>query len=344
MLFFAHEEYLWVVYLASGIVFFFYLYTINRKKRWLKSFSSQSTLLERFSRLPGFWSEILKAFAISASVLGLGLVLLGPKWRTTEKYYEKEGMEIVFVLDVSLSMLAEDVKPDRLQRAKIEIENLVKSLEDDYLGLVVFAGKSFSLLPYLTLDYEKIFLRILRMVNETYSRFVPFGTNIGHALLTALSSFTDRPNEKIAILVTDGEEHIAVRSQVAEAIGLFLEKKNISIYMIGIGDPNKASRIPKKDEHGNIIGYEVDAQGEFIETRPNPSLLQEVAQVTGGTYIHDATGEELRSIFSKAIERHRKITGVRDRSVVKEFFQPILGVALLFLALSLLPETGIKFR
>ena len=300
--------------------------------------------MERFSSLPRLWSDVLRAFAISASVLGLGLVLLGPKWRTTEKYYEKEGMEIVFVLDVSLSMLAEDVKPNRLQRAKIEIENLVRSLEDDYLGIVVFAGKSFSLLPYLTLDYEKIFLRILRMVNETYSRFIPFGTNIGHALLTALSSFTDSPKEKVVIMVTDGEEHIAVRSQVAEAIGLFLEKKNISIYMIGIGDPHKASRIPKKDERGDTIGYEVDSQGEFIETKPNPSFLQEVAQATGGTYIHDATGEELKNIFSMVIEKHRKITGVKYRSVIKEFFQPILGATLLCLALSLLPNTGITVR
>ncbi len=340
MLFFTHKEYLWVVYLVSGTVFFLYIYSVSRKKRWLNSFSSQPGLLKRFSSLPRLWSDVLRAFAISASVLGLGLALLGPKWRTTEKRYEKEGMEIVFVLDVSLSMLAEDVKPNRLQRAKIEIENLVKSLEDDYLGIVVFAGKSFSLLPYLTLDYEKIFLRILRMVNETYSRFVPFGTNIGHALLTALSSFTDSPKEKVVILVTDGEEHIAVRSQVAEAIGLFHEKKDMAIYMIGIGDPYKASRIPKKDEHGNTVGYEVDTNGEFIETKPNPTFLQEVAQTTGGTYIHDATGEELKNIFSRVIEKHRKITGVKYRSVVKEFFQPILGATLLFLALSLLPRRG----
>lgn len=338
MLFFTYDQYLWIVFLVSGIVFLLYIYSVNRKKRWLKGFSSELRLSERFSSIPRLRSDILRAFAISASALGLGLVLLGPKWRTTEKYYEKEGMEIVFILDVSLSMLAEDVKPNRLQRAKIEIENLVKNTEDDYLGLVVFAGKAFSMLPYLTLDYDKIFLRILRMIDETYSRFVPFGTNIGHALLAALSSFTDRPNKKVAILVTDGEEHIAVRSQVAEAIGLFLEKRDISIYMIGIGDPNKASRIPKKDERGDTIGYEVDSEGNFIETKPSPLFLQEIVQATGGTYIHDATGEELRNIFSKVIERHRRITGIKYRSVVKEFFQPILGAALLFLALSLLPH------
>ncbi|MGR3310398.1 MAG: VWA domain-containing protein [Candidatus Brocadiales bacterium] len=342
MLFFTYEQYLWVVYLVSGIVFLLYVYSINRKKRWLRGFSGQLGLLKRLGSLPRLWSDILRAFAISASVLGLGLVLLGPKWRTTEKHYEKEGMEIVFILDVSLSMLAEDVKPNRLQRAKIEIENLVNSMEDDYIGLVVFAGKAFSLLPYLTLDYDKIFLRILRMVDETYSRFVPLGTNIGHALLISLSSFTERPNKKVAILVTDGEEYIAVKSQVAEAVGLFLERKDISIYMIGIGDPNKASRIPKKDEHGNTIGYEVDSDGEFIETKPNPSFLQEVTQAIGGTYLHDATGEELKNIFSKVIERHRRITGVKYRSVVKEFFQPILGVTLLFLVISLLPRKGLK--
>ncbi|MEE8190195.1 MAG: VWA domain-containing protein, partial [Candidatus Scalindua sediminis] len=99
----------------------------------MKDFGGLS-MLQRFSKIPPTARNIIKGFMVSASFCGLCMVLLGPKWQTTEEYYEKEGMEIVFVLDVSLSMLAEDIKPNRLQRAKIEMENLIKDLENDYLG------------------------------------------------------------------------------------------------------------------------------------------------------------------------------------------------------------------
>ncbi|MFQ5965456.1 MAG: VWA domain-containing protein [Candidatus Scalinduaceae bacterium] len=293
-------------------------------------------MLQRFSKIPLLTRNIFKGFIVSASFCCLCLVLLGPKWQTTETYYEKEGMEIVFVIDVSLSMLAEDVKPNRLQRAKIEIEELVKELENDYLGMVVFAGHAFSMLPYLTLDYEKIFLRILHMVNENYARFVPYGTNVGNALLIALSSFSDTQREKVLIFLTDGEEQIAVKSQVAEAVKMLLERQDISIYMIGIGDPQTASPIPKKDKNGRTIGYELDLEGEIIKTKPNPALLREIATLTGGTYIHDATGDELKNIFSGVIEEHRKIIGVKTKNVVKDISQHFLGGSLLLLAIFLL--------
>ena len=273
---------------------------------------------------------------ISASFCGLCMVLLGPKWQTTEEYYEKEGMEIVFVLDVSLSMLAEDVKPNRLQRAKIEMENLIKDLENDYLGLVVFAGHAFSMLPYLTMDYDSIFLRILHMVNEGYARFVPYGTNVGNALLIAIDSFSKVQREKVLIFLTDGEEQLAVRSQVAEAAKMLLERQDISIYLIGIGDPLKASPIPKKDKNGHNIGYEANMEGDIIMTKPNPALLRDVAKITGGTYIHDATGDELKGIFKGVIEKHRKVVGIKTRNIVKDVSQHFLGGSLLLLAIFLL--------
>ncbi|MBT7350119.1 VWA domain-containing protein, partial [candidate division WWE3 bacterium] len=128
---------------------------------WLSRFGGLD-ILQSFSRIPNTTQNVMKGLMVSASFCGLCMVLIGPKWQYTEEYQEKEGMEIVFVLDVSLSMLAEDVKPNRLQRAKIEMESLIKGLENDYLGLVVFAGRAFSMLPYLTTDYDSIYLRILR--------------------------------------------------------------------------------------------------------------------------------------------------------------------------------------
>ncbi|MCP4274218.1 MAG: VWA domain-containing protein, partial [Gammaproteobacteria bacterium] len=139
---------------------------------WLSRFGGLD-ILQRFSRIPNTTQNVMKGLMVSASFCSLCMVLIGPKWQYTEEYQEKEGMEIVFVLDVSLSMLAEDVKPNRLQRAKIEMESLIKGRENDYLGLVVFAGRAYSMLPYLTTDDDSIYLRILRMINENCSRFVP---------------------------------------------------------------------------------------------------------------------------------------------------------------------------
>ncbi len=302
---------------------------------WLNSFGGLD-ILQRFSRIPKTTRNIMKGLMVSTTFCGLCMVLIGPKWQTTEEYYEREGMEIVFVLDVSLSMLAEDVKPNRLQRAKIEMESLIKGLENDYLGLVVFAGRAFSMLPYLTTDYDSIYLRILRMINENYARFVPYGTNVGNALLIAIESFSKEEREKVIIFLTDGEEQLAVRSQVAEAVKMLMERKDISVYLIGIGDPHEYSPIPKKDKNGHTIGLELDMEENTIMTKPDPALLQEIADITGGTYIHDATGDELKSIFEGVIDEHRKVLGVKTRTAVKDVSQYFLGGALLLLVIFLL--------
>ncbi len=334
MLVFDNEAYLWHVATICSAVFLLYLYSYWRKRWWLKDFGSIE-LIAKESRIPWAFSDVLKGLFVSLAVAGLALVLLGPKWLTTEEQYEHEGMEIVFALDVSLSMLADDVKPNRLHRAKMEIKNLVGELQDDQLGLVVFAGKAFSLLPYLTRDHELIFLRVLDLIKEKYSRFVPYGTNIGNALLISLETFSDKPNEKLLILLTDGEEQVAVRSQVAEAVRIILEKKNISLYMIGIGDPGRATRIPRKDKHGVTVGYEKDQDGKVIKTQPNPAFLKEVVELTGGSYTHDATGEELQAIFKSAIEKHRKIVGIRKKNILIDASRHLLAAATMFLVLSL---------
>ena len=302
---------------------------------WLSLFGGLD-ILQSFSRIPNTTQNIMKGLMVSISFCGLCMVLIGPKWQTIEGYQEMEGMEIVFVLDVSLSMLAEDVKPNRLQRAKIEMESLIKGLENDYLGLVVFAGRAFSMLPYLTTDYDSIYLRILRMINENYSRFVPYGTNVGNALLLAIESFSEEEREKVIIFLTDGEEQLSVRSQVAEAVKMLMERKDISVYLIGIGDPLKASPIPKKDKNGHVTGFEIDFEDNTIMTKPDPELLQEIADVTGGTYIHDATGDELKSIFEGVISDHRKVLGTKTRNTVKDVSQYFLGAALLLLVIFLL--------
>lgn len=332
MLFFNYEEYKILVYILSGLIFLLYLFLYRRKHAWLKAFG-QRALIDRFSKIPHIYRNLLKGLSISAAFCAMSLAILQPKWQTTQDYYEKEGLEIVFVLDVSISMLAEDVKPNRLQRAKMEISNLVRELEDDRVGLVVFAARAFSLLPYPTSDYEKVFLRVLNMINENYVRFVPYGTNIGNAFILAMNSFSKENAKKVMIFLTDGEEQIITRSQVAEAVKLLLEKKDIAIYVVGIGDSKKASPIPKRDKEGNVIGYEATEEGETIYTKPNPKFLGEIAEIVGGTYQHDATGDELKHIFTQVIEQNKNIIGIKKKNIIRDVSQYFLGGALALLAL-----------
>lgn len=332
MLFFNYEEYKIIVYVLSGLIFLLYLFLYRRKNTWLKAFG-QRALVNRYSKIPNIYRNLLKGLSISAAFCAMSLVILQPKWQTTQDYHEKEGLEIVFVLDVSISMLAEDVKPNRLQRAKMEISNLVRELEGDRVGLVVFAARAFSLLPYPTNDYEKVFLRILNMINENYVRFVPYGTNIGNAFILAMDSFSKENAKKIMIFLTDGEEQIITRSQIAEAVKLLLEKKDIAIYVVGIGDSKKASPIPKRDKEGNVTGYEATEEGETIYTKPNPKFLAEIAEIVGGTYQHDATGDELKHIFKQVIEQNKNIIGVKKKNIIKDISHYFLGGALALLAL-----------
>ncbi len=335
MLFFNYEEYTIFVYALSFLIFIVYVFLYRRKDAWLRAFG-QKTLINRFSKISKLYRNLLKGISMSAACGILGLVILQPKWQTTQDHYEREGLEIVFVLDVSISMLAEDVKPNRLQRAKMEISHLVQRLEGDRVGLVVFAARAFSLLPYPTSDYERVFLRILNMINESYVRFVPYGTNIGNALILSMNTFSKENTKKVIIFLTDGEEQIITRSQVAEAVKLLLERRDITTYIIGIGDPEKASPIPKRDKEGNVTGYEVTEDGETIYTKPNPIFLKEVAEIVGGIYQHDATGSELKRIFEQVIEKHKNIIGIKKKTVVKDISQYFLGGALALLAFYLI--------
>ena len=115
-------------------------------------------------------------------------------------------------------------------------------------------------------------------------------------------------------------------SQAAEAVKLLLERRDIAIYVVGIGETRKASPIPKRDTEGNITGYEITEDGETIYTKPNPAFLRRLPKWYGGTYQHDATGDELKHIFAQVIEKHKNIIGVKKKTIIRDVSQYFLGV------------------
>lgn len=221
----------------------------------------------------------------------LGLILLivalaRPRWGSQVEYIEQQGVEIMVVLDVSDSMLAEDLKPTRLARAKLEITELMDHLQGNEMGLVLFSGAAFVQFP-LTSDFAtaRMFLDSARpgIISRP-------GTAIAEAIEIALTGFNEeRSSQKVIILLTDGESHEGdVLAATAEAAD-----QGILIYTIGFGSP-KGEPIPEYDPLGNLIGYKRDQNDEIVLTRLDETTLQQIALLTNGHYFRaSADGREV---------------------------------------------------
>jgi Ca-activated chloride channel family protein len=199
-----------------------------------------------------------------------------PQWGSTEGIVQSEGLQVVVALDVSNSMLAQDLRPSRLERAKLEIAELMNRLGGDEIALVLFSGASFVQLP-LTSDYATArgFLDAARP--ETIS--LP-GTAIGDAVRTALRAFDDRrPGDKAIVLLTDGEDHETDPLDAAREA----EEAGVLIYAIGYGSPEGAP-VPVYDARGQLRGNRADASGQPVVSRLDETTLREMTEISGGAY------------------------------------------------------------
>ena len=252
-------------------------------------------------------------------IIGLSRPQIGAKI----KEHETKGAEIMIVLDVSNSMLAEDYSPNRLDRAKLAISRLVDKLRDDRIGLIVFAGNSFVQLP-ITTDYvsAKMFL------NSISTDSVPIqGTAIGEAINTAIRSFSAQSEKSRAIIIiTDGENHeddpVAAAKQAAEM--------GIRVFTIGVGSP-EGKPIPM---NGELLK---DKDGEIVVSRLDEDVLNEVAQAGNGAYVRAGNSE---FGLNPIIEDLKKLEDEKYNSIVFEEFDEqfmyFLGIALFFFVLEML--------
>ena len=230
-------------------------------------------MMPAYSKSKGWVRIVLFCIAFALFTIGLARPQMGAKLSE----HEAKGAEIMICLDVSNSMLAEDYSPNRLDRAKLAISRLVDRLQDDRIGLIVFAGSSFVQLP-ITTDYvsAKMFLSSIN------TESVPVqGTAIGDAILTAAKSFSSQSEKSRAIIViTDGENHeddpVDAAAQVAEL--------GIKVYTIGVGSL-RGQPIPKD---GDLMK---DREGNIVVTRLDESTLQDIAQAGGGAYVHAGNEE-----------------------------------------------------
>lgn len=262
----------------------------------------------------------------SLLILGLGLLafsLLRPQWGRRAITVERKGIDILFVIDVSKSMLAEDIKPNRLEKARLEIEQFLDRLQGDRVGLVAFAGSAFALCP-LTHDYNalKQFAGLLSPDIVTSQ-----GTSIGNALKVARRTFVDGTGKhKAIVLLTDGEDDDPNTKQEAETCA----KDGIKVFTIGFGSRN-GEPIPLKDDSGRITGYHKDSTGQVVISRLDEAILSTIASLTQGRYDYSPHGDmDLAGIYRalQAIEK-RSLDSQKVESLEERY--PLFTLAALML-------------
>jgi len=306
---------LWI--LPALTIFFFWA---RKKKQKMMERFCESPLIAKLSSPHLLRKQRNKTLLM---ILGFGFLILAltqPRWGFEWEDLRQEGVDIIIAVDVSNSMLAEDIKPNRLERAKRKIADLLNMLDGDRIGLVAFAGTSYLQCP-LTLDYAaaEIFLDAID------TDLIPIqGTAIGGAIRTAIKAFSQMEKKsKALILITDGEDHEGKALQAArEAKG-----QGIKIFTIGIGQKIGAP-MPSRKPGG---GFKKDKSGEVVVSRLNETVLQKISLATGGSYVRSVTGDmDLNKIYREDIKERieKKELKTTRRKLWQAQFQWLIFAAL----------------
>lgn len=330
---FASEIWLYALLVIPSLLIVFWLNARWRKRALaqLGELSIIENLIPSYSKILPRWKRFLLLLALAFVMVGMANPQIGTKYEEVKR----EGFELMICLDVSNSMLAEDLTPNRLERAKQAISRLIDRLKNDKIGVVVFAGEAYIQLP-LTVDHSaaKLFLRSID------TDIVPTqGTAIGKSIDLALSSFSanSKANRSI-IIITDGENHEDDALEQAAAAA----EQGIKVHTIGIGSTD-GTPIPIY-QRGQMIGYRKDRSGNTVVTKLNETMLQQIAASGEGTYVranNSRTGlnvlmDELEGMQREEFDS-KMFTSYEDR------FQYFFAVALVLLLLEvLIPSRKLK--
>jgi len=286
------------------------------------NFLSKNALLRLSPNISSF-KPYLRFFTILFSLIFLVLAMVNPQIGTKMETFKRFGVDIVFAVDVSRSMLAEDIVPNRLEKSKQLVNQIINNLNGDRIGIVAYAGKAFPQLP-ITTDYSsgKMFLQSMNtdMISSQ-------GTAIDEAIQLATNYYDDESKiERILIIISDGEDHNDVSVDMAK----IASQKGIIIYTIGVGN-EKGAPIPIK-KNGIIQSYKKDNKGEVVITKLNRQVLVDIANQTGGEFID---GSETKFVVNRIgeilKETEKKEFESKKFSEYKDQFQWFLAIGLLLL-------------
>jgi Ca-activated chloride channel family protein len=311
--------YLLTIIPAMIVVFLLVLWW---KKRTQRKFSN-GALLEKLAPNASTFKTTIKLIFLLLGIAFLIISLTNPKMGTKLKTIKREGVDVVFALDVSKSMLAEDIAPNRLEKAKQIISKTIDRLGSDRVGIIIYAGNSYPLLP-ITTDHAaaNMFLQ-----NANPDMVSSQGTAINEALELAKTYYNnDEQTNRFLIIISDGEDHQEETKQVAQN----LANEGVKIYTVGVGT-ERGGPIPMR-LNGAMIGYKKDNKGETVITKRMPKVLQGIADASDGKYIDGNITENPVSEIAEIIANAEKSEfETKQFSDYKDQFQWFLAFGLFFL-------------
>ena len=322
------EEKVWFwLFLIVPVMLVVFLWTVFWKKRVQKAFGS-TVVLKRLSPDLSFFKSTLKFSVLCLAISGLVIALVNPKIGTKLETIKREGVDIVFAIDVSKSMLAEDVAPNRIEKSKQLVTQIINNLASDRIGIIAYAGKAFPQLP-ITTDYAAAKMFLQSMNTDMLSSQ---GTAIDEAIQLSRNYFDDEEQtNRVLIIISDGEDHNDLSSDVAEAAS----EEGIIIYTIGVGS-EKGGPIPLK-RNGVVMSYKKDQNNETVITKLNSETLRLIAKEANGEYLDGTTTaavvEQIRDILNAM---DKKEFEAKEFAEYKDQFQWFLVFSLLFLILDIL--------
>jgi Ca-activated chloride channel family protein len=300
----------------------FLVIAVRSRRRALDSFGD-ARLVEMLIQSVNLNGRVAKVLLVGATVVLLVTALARPQFGTRVETVRREGQDILVALDLSNSMLAEDMAPNRLDRAKLAISRLIDRLEGDRIGLVAFAGDAFVQSP-LTVDYAAAAL----FLNAMEPGIVPIqGTDLGAALAVSLDAFDEEAGEyRVLVVITDGEDH---EGQIDAALEQVVDQ-GIRVFTVGIGSAEGVP-IPDYDASGRRRGFKRDADGNVVTTRLDQETLRRIADETGGEYYHVTSGGTGLSTLADELASGGREIEAQQVTQFEEQYQIFLGIALVLL-------------
>jgi len=319
---FAHP--VWIIIGFGVCIGFVFLFRMLQKQRTslLRRFAS-ATLLDRLTRNVSNRRRLIKNTLFLAAIFCCFIALARPQYGYRWIDVKRKGIDILFAVDTSKSMLAEDTKPNRLERAKFGIMDFVTKLDGDRVGLLPFAGSAFLMCP-LTMDYNAF----EQSLNAVDTSIIPEGgTNLGAAITEAEAVLTNQANHKILILITDGENLAGDVIDTATKA----HENGMTIFTVGVGT-SEGELIPETTAAGS--GYKKDANGKFITSKLDEKTLQKIADTGGGIYVPLGNrGQGLTAIYQKKLSLIPKeeLAEKRTKVPLERFEWPLLAGLILLM-------------
>ena len=285
-----------------------------------------ATLVEKLSPEKSVFKPTIKFVVLILALASLIIALVNPKIGTKIENVKRDGIDIVFAIDVSISMVCEDIAPNRLEKSKQLVSQIMSQLGDDRIGIIAYAGSSFPVLP-ITSDYGSAKMLLQSMNTDMLSSV---GTSIGDAIKLS-GTYFDKSNKtsKLLIIISDGEDH----AEGADAAAEEAKKMGLKIITIGIGTVI-GGPIPIKTN--GLFSYKNDSEGNRVTTKLNQEMLTKIAKNAGGAYIEGKNTKQVVDFVKSELNTIQKIAHEGTQMVnFQSQFQWFLGLAFLLLLLDI---------